>query len=139
MPPRNPQPGKRRRRCAPRAGHATGDDEEEGSKPELGEAMSSLSEAKDQEPAEGRVPSGGTPADHLLPTAFCLLPSAPDAPYEARARAGENVHGEADFVESFHPGSVLDAGCGTGRVAIELARRGIEVVGVDLDPGMLAT
>jgi SAM-dependent methyltransferase len=101
--------------------------------------MSSLSEAKDQEPAEGRVPSGGTPADHLLPTADCLLPSAPDAPYEARARAGENVHGEADFVESFHPGSVLDAGCGTGRVAIELARRGIEVVGVDLDPGMLAT
>lgn len=35
--------------------------------------------------------------------------------------------------------SVLDAGCGTGRVAIELDRRGIEVVGVDLDPGMLAT
>ena len=32
---------------------------------------------------------------------------------------------------------VLDAGCGTGRVAIELARRGIEVVGVDADPDML--
>jgi SAM-dependent methyltransferase len=32
---------------------------------------------------------------------------------------------------------VLDAGCGTGRVAIELARRGIETLGVDLDPGML--
>src|SRR5207248_2102727 len=37
------------------------------------------------------------------------------------------------------PRSVLDAGCGTGRVAIELARRGIEVVGVDVDPSMLAT
>jgi SAM-dependent methyltransferase len=34
---------------------------------------------------------------------------------------------------------VLDAGCGTGRVAIELALRGMEVVGVDIDPGMLDT
>jgi SAM-dependent methyltransferase len=34
--------------------------------------------------------------------------------------------------------SVLDAGCGTGRVAMELARRGLDVVGVDLDPAMLA-
>src|SRR5438045_1689617 len=62
-----------------------------------------------------------------------------DATYRARERAGENVHGEADFIESFHPKSVLDAGCGTGRVGIELAKRGIEVVGVDLDRGMLAT
>jgi SAM-dependent methyltransferase len=52
---------------------------------------------------------------------------------------GVDVHGEADFVEAFAPGSVLDAGCGTGRVAIELARRGIEVIGVDRDPSMLAT
>lgn len=35
-------------------------------------------------------------------------------------------------------GSVLDAGCGSGRVAIELARRGYEVVGADVDPSMLA-
>lgn len=62
-----------------------------------------------------------------------------DARYRERERAGENVHGEADFVESFGPKSVLDAGCGTGRVAIELARRGIEVVGVDIDPRMLKT
>lgn len=47
------------------------------------------------------------------------------------------MHGEADFVASFNPTRVLDAGCGTGRVAIELASRGIEVVGVDLDPSML--
>jgi 2-polyprenyl-3-methyl-5-hydroxy-6-metoxy-1,4-benzoquinol methylase len=60
-----------------------------------------------------------------------------DAPFAARAKAGENVHGEADFVETFHPKSVLDAGCGTGRVAIELARRGIEVVGVDIDQRLL--
>jgi len=61
-----------------------------------------------------------------------------DATYERRAAAGENVHGEADFVERFAPASVLDAGCGTGRVGRELARRGMDVVGVDLDPEMLA-
>lgn len=33
---------------------------------------------------------------------------------------------------------VLDAGCGTGRVAIELAARGFSVVGVDVDPAMLS-
>ena len=61
------------------------------------------------------------------------------------AAMGENVHGEADFVEQClqatqarrNPRSVLDAGCGTGRVAVELARRGMDVVGVDLDPSML--
>lgn len=62
-----------------------------------------------------------------------------DARYEQRAAAGEDVHGEADFVMRFSPRSVLDAGCGTGRVARELARRGVDVVGVDLDADMLAT
>ena len=52
--------------------------------------------------------------------------------------SGESAHGEVDFIESFHPRSVLDAGCGMGRVAIELAKRGIEVVGVDLDDDLLA-
>jgi SAM-dependent methyltransferase len=47
------------------------------------------------------------------------------------------VHGEAALVDSFGPGSVLDAGCGTGRVAIELSRRGHDVLGVDADPRML--
>jgi SAM-dependent methyltransferase len=62
-----------------------------------------------------------------------------DAGYERRAAAGENVHGEADFVMGLAPASVLDAGCGTGRIARELARRGVATVGVDLDPDMLAT
>ena len=62
-----------------------------------------------------------------------------DATYERRAAAGEDVHGEADFVERFEPTSVLDAGCGTGRVGRELARRGIDVVGIDLDAEMLDT
>ena len=51
---------------------------------------------------------------------------------------GEWVHGEADLVCWFEPGSVLDAGCGTGRVTIELDRRGVDVVGVDVDERMLA-
>ena len=63
--------------------------------------------------------------------------------YQARfdrlASAGTDVHGEATFVRSYDPSSVLDAGCGTGRVAIELDRHGIEVVGVDVDASMLAT
>ena len=59
------------------------------------------------------------------------------------AAKGENVHGEADLVEWLCRSgprprtSVLDAGCGTGRVAAELARRGLYTVGVDLDPAML--
>ena len=59
--------------------------------------------------------------------------------YELRAAAGEEVHGEANFVARFSPGSVLDAGCGTGRVGRELHRRGVDVVGVDLDEEMLQT
>lgn len=54
------------------------------------------------------------------------------------AERGEAVHGEADLVTRMAPRSVLDAGCGTGRIAIELDRRGIHVVGVDLDPDMIA-
>ncbi len=60
-----------------------------------------------------------------------------DRRWEELAAAGENVHGEADLVERLNPRSVLDAGCGTGRVAVELARRGTDVVGVDLDASML--
>ena len=70
-----------------------------------------------------------------------------DRRWEELAAAGQNIHGEADLVESLGPStplrgplgpwSVLDAGCGTGRVAIELARRGIDVTGIDVDPSML--
>lgn len=61
-----------------------------------------------------------------------------DEKWRRMAAAGQSIHGEADFVCRYAPDSVLDAGCGTGRVAIELATRGVGVVGVDLDPGMLA-
>jgi len=49
------------------------------------------------------------------------------------------VHGEAQLILELEPSTVLDAGCGTGRVAIELSRRGVDVVGVDIDGSMLAT
>jgi SAM-dependent methyltransferase len=62
-----------------------------------------------------------------------------DARYEQRSAAGEDVHGEANFVCRYGVRSVLDAGCGTGRVARELARRGLSVTGVDIDPVMLET
>lgn len=60
-----------------------------------------------------------------------------DTKFAALACSGMDVHGEADFVAVLGVSSVLDAGCGTGRVAIELARRGFEVAGVDRDGNML--
>lgn len=60
-----------------------------------------------------------------------------DERWRRMAASGQSVHGEADFVCGFEPRSVLDAGCGTGRVAIELAARGVDVAGVDLDAPML--
>src|SRR5690606_5472748 len=64
-------------------------------------------------------------------------PARYDERFRRLAASGQNPHGEADLVASYGPASVLDGGCGTGRVAIELARRGIGVVGVDADPEMI--
>lgn len=61
------------------------------------------------------------------------------AKFDALAASGTNVHGEADFVMTLAPRTALDAGCGTGRVARELAARGVEVVGVDADASMIET
>lgn len=50
----------------------------------------------------------------------------------------------ADYVEKHFrrrglPGNtVLDLACGTGSLTMELARRGYEMIGVDLSPEMLA-
>ncbi|GAA1285857.1 hypothetical protein GCM10009646_87120 [Streptomyces aureus] len=49
------------------------------------------------------------------------------------------MHGEARFCAALMPAGarVLDAGCGTGRVAIRLAELGYDCVGIDLDDSML--
>lgn len=60
-----------------------------------------------------------------------------DQAWKRMQESGQNPHGEVDFVMSFDPATALDAGCGTGRVAVELDRRGVDVVGTDLDPQML--
>jgi SAM-dependent methyltransferase len=51
-----------------------------------------------------------------------------------------DIHGEAAFVESLvpPPARILDAGCGTGRVATQLTSLGYTCVGVDADPDMIA-
>jgi SAM-dependent methyltransferase len=63
------------------------------------------------------------------------------ARFAALAAAGVDVHGEATMcMKLVPPGArVLDAGCGTGRVAIRLAELGYTCVGVDSDASMLAT
>jgi SAM-dependent methyltransferase len=57
--------------------------------------------------------------------------------WERIATSGGNPHGEVDFVMAYAPRTALDAGCGFGRVAIELSARGVMTVGVDLDPDLL--
>jgi len=56
--------------------------------------------------------------------------------FRAMAAEGQDLVGEARFVDAIAPrgASILDAGCGHGRVGGRLAELGHTVVGVDLDP-----
>ena len=60
--------------------------------------------------------------------------------FAALARSGADMHGEARFCAAMLSAGarVLDAGCGTGRVAVHLAELGFSCVGVDVDESMLA-
>lgn len=60
--------------------------------------------------------------------------------FKAMAAAGHDLHGEARMIDAMAPrrARILDAGCGPGRVGGELARRGHTVVGVDVDPVLIA-
>jgi 2-polyprenyl-3-methyl-5-hydroxy-6-metoxy-1,4-benzoquinol methylase len=60
--------------------------------------------------------------------------------FRSMAEAGDDLDGEARFVDAMAPRNsrILDAGCGPGRVGAALARRGHEVVGVDVDPVLIA-
>jgi ubiquinone/menaquinone biosynthesis C-methylase UbiE len=60
--------------------------------------------------------------------------------FDDLAAKGMDIHGEAAFVASLMapPVRVLDAGCGTGRVATALTALGYHCVGVDADAEMVA-
>ncbi|MDO5031612.1 bifunctional 2-polyprenyl-6-hydroxyphenol methylase/3-demethylubiquinol 3-O-methyltransferase UbiG [Corynebacterium sp.] len=49
---------------------------------------------------------------------------------------GKDIYGEARLIDAMleRNSRVLDAGCGSGRLGGELARRGHTVIGVDVDP-----
>ena len=59
--------------------------------------------------------------------------------FDDLAAKGMDIHGEAAFVASLMspPVRVLDAGCGTGRVAIQLTALGYHCTGVDADAAMV--
>lgn len=63
------------------------------------------------------------------------------APYYDQNPFTQNTIAEVDFFLSLVPlsvgASILDMGCGTGRHAVELAKRGYRVTGVDISEGML--
>jgi SAM-dependent methyltransferase len=60
--------------------------------------------------------------------------------FRRMAAEGTDLSGEARLLDAIvAPGSrILDAGCGPGRVGGELFRRGHHVVGVDVDPQLIA-
>jgi 2-polyprenyl-3-methyl-5-hydroxy-6-metoxy-1,4-benzoquinol methylase len=55
------------------------------------------------------------------------------------ARRGQDIDGEARFVDALadRGSRILDAGCGTGRVAAALAARGHDPLGVDADASLV--
>ncbi|MEO6790674.1 MAG: class I SAM-dependent methyltransferase [Ornithinibacter sp.] len=60
--------------------------------------------------------------------------------FRSMAAAGRDLAGEARLVDAMvgRGARILDAGCGPGRVGAELARLGHDVVGVDIDPVLIA-
>jgi SAM-dependent methyltransferase len=60
--------------------------------------------------------------------------------FRTMAAEGFDLHGEARFVDAMvgRGARILDAGCGPGRVGGRLAELGHDVVGVDLDPVLIA-
>lgn len=60
--------------------------------------------------------------------------------FRAMAEAGQDLLGESRLVDAIAPrgARLLDAGCGPGRHGGHLARLGHRVVGVDVDPELVA-
>lgn len=59
--------------------------------------------------------------------------------FEKMRAAGVDLDGEARTCDAIAPrgARIIDAGCGPGRTAIELARRGHAVIGLDIDPQLI--
>jgi SAM-dependent methyltransferase len=107
-------------------------------------------------------PKANKPPLVIVPPHVGYVPAAPSEPSGLRRKgrlwwedlfnddylrtveklSDEQIAREADFIEDSlgieRGGALLDLGCGTGRHAIELARRGYEMVGFDLSLAMLA-
>src|SRR5690606_1111317 len=60
--------------------------------------------------------------------------------FRTMAANGDDLGGEARMIDAMVPrgARILDAGCGPGRVGAYLHAAGHEVVGVDLDPELIA-
>lgn len=60
--------------------------------------------------------------------------------FRAMAAAGHDLHGEARLIDAMAPRNarVLDAGCGPGRLGGRLHELGHDVVGIDIDPELIA-
>ncbi len=60
--------------------------------------------------------------------------------FRQAAAAGDDLTGEARLMDAIVPprSRILDAGCGPGRLGAELHARGHTVVGVDVDPLLIA-
>ncbi|MDO5724244.1 MAG: class I SAM-dependent methyltransferase [Flaviflexus sp.] len=59
--------------------------------------------------------------------------------FHRMAAQGHDLGGEARFVDAMaeRESTILDAGCGPGRVGGRLHARGHHVIGVDVDPGLI--
>ena len=76
--------------------------------------------------------------DRFYESSASLFVRAYDAFYH---HAPPPIAGDVDFYEGLARatrGPVLELACGTGRIALPLAERGLDITGVDASDGMLA-